>query len=109
MKYDLPEKLIAPVHKDDVLGKITVSYGDMEIGSVDVVSLDDIDEIPEEELDRQRRNEVIAKVFKTLLIVAVVLAVLFTALIFGLRAWFISQRKRKRNGGKKKKIKIKLK
>lgn len=116
IKYDLPEKLIAPVHKDDVLGKVTISYADMELGSVNIIALDTVEETPEAELDRQRMRETFVKILKTVFTLFVVAVVLFAAVILGLRAWFRSQRKRKRSGKssphndkKKKKVKIKLK
>ncbi len=116
---EMPEKLEAPVAQDQVVGKVTVSYAGSELGTIDIVPVNAVEAIPEKELARQRRHEAFVKAIKVILTAVLVIVIGFICLIFGLRAWFISQKKRR--GGKKrrpantpepkkkKKIKIKLK
>ncbi len=115
---DMPDELVAPLAADQVVGKVTVSYAGSELGTVDIVPVDAVEAIPENEIARQRRHEAFVKIIKVIGISVLIIAILLICLIFGLRAWFISQKKRK--GGKKrkqnnidnrkkKKIKIKLK
>ncbi|MBQ9518475.1 MAG: D-alanyl-D-alanine carboxypeptidase [Firmicutes bacterium] len=117
---DMPEELAAPIAADQVVGTVTVSYAGAELGKIDIIPANAVDAIPEKELARQRRHEAFVKVMKVIGISVLVIALALICLIFGLRAWFISQKKRKgakkrkqgNNGGgtsKKKKIKIKLK
>lgn len=113
INYTMPEKLTAPVTPDQLIGSVTVSYGDTELGTIDIVPDGTVDAIPEKELARQRRHAAFVKGLKILGAAVAVIIIVFLIVIFGLRAWFISQKKR--NGGKrkhsggKKKIKIKLK
>ncbi len=121
---EMPDNLTAPVTMDQVVGKVTVSYADTELGVIDLVPVNAVDAIPEKEIARQRRHEAFVKIMKTLLITLLIVGIAIICLIFGLRAWFISQKKRRgakkhrpenggnnhtNNGKKKKKIKIKLK
>ncbi|MBR6399835.1 MAG: D-alanyl-D-alanine carboxypeptidase [Firmicutes bacterium] len=113
VKCEMPEKLTAPIELGQALGTVTVSYGDTVLGTVDVVADREVEAIPEKELARQKRHEAFVKGLKMLGITVLVLVIAFAAVVFGLRAWFISQKKRKghkkQTTNKKKKIKIKLK
>lgn len=115
---DMPDTLTAPIALDQAVGKVSVSYAGAELGTIDIVPVNAVDAIPEKELARQRRHEIFIKVLKAIGIFLLAAAIVVVCLIFGLRAWFISQKKRKGgkkrrpdsgDGKKKKKIKIKLK
>ena len=82
------------------------------LGNIDIVPTEAVEAIPDKEIARQKRHEAFAKAFKVILISLIVLVIIFLIVVFGLRAWFISQKKR--NGAhkrqqKKKKFKIKIK
>ena len=93
------------------------------VDGLDIVPETTVEAIPESKLASERRTKALLGVIKAIGIAVVVIILLLTAVVFGLRAWFISQRKRKNmkpkghntsNGDnkttkKKKKIKIKFK
>ena len=99
VKYELPPELEAPVSPDTPLGTLSVTYGDLVLGTLDLVPDTAIDAVPESKLESQRRWRAFKNGLKVIGITLLVGVIILTAAVFGLRAWFISQRKRK--GGKK--------
>ena len=122
VKYDLPNELEAPIELGQVLGTLTVTYGDTVFGTLDIVPENPVAAIPTSKLDSQRRWRAFKNGLKVIGITLLVVIAVLAAITFGLRAWFISQRKRRggkkeTNSGerapqppkKKKKVKIKFK
>ena len=105
-----------------MLGTLTVTYGDTVFGTLDIVPENPVAAIPTSKLDSQRRWRAFKNGLKVIGITLLVVIAVLVAITFGLRAWFISQRKRRggkkrtNSGGrtpqppkKKKKVKIKFK
>ncbi|MBQ9604081.1 MAG: D-alanyl-D-alanine carboxypeptidase [Firmicutes bacterium] len=99
VKYELPQELEAPVSPDVPLGTLSVTYGDIVLGTLDLIPETAVDAVPESKLESQRRWRAFKNGLKVIGITLIIVVLILVAVTFGLRAWFISQRRRK--GGKK--------
>lgn len=78
------ESAEAPVHKGDVLGKVTVHYDDMDLGTTNVVASEDIERNSIKYMTSKVKDFIVNHV--VLIIIGVVLVILLIILIFAIRA-----------------------
>lgn len=98
---ELPESLTAPVEKDTVVGQAKIMYADMELGTVDLVIGETIDESFLLKVLSGIENVMKSKWFKIIFIVLVILVILYIGftLVYNKK----SRKRKKRQMAQKKK------